>query len=153
MDLDHHILVATLEVFEKMILLETRPQPVRRGMTNHFEHHVSSMLGFSGDLTGMLYFHCPDPAARTITAALLGSDEVTNQEEIQDALGEVTNMVGGGWKNSLSSQGTRVDISIPTAISGASYSINTLAGAQGFSVPFDLVDHQFLVEVRYRFNP
>jgi chemotaxis protein CheX len=150
MDLEQHILVATLEVFEKMILLEAHPRPARRGMTSHFEDHVSSMLGFSGDLTGMFYVHCPLPAARFITASLLGSDEICSPTEIRDALGEVANMVAGGLKHSLAAQGTRLDISIPTAVSGSSYSVNTLAGAQGVGLPFDLYDHRFLVEVRYR---
>jgi CheY-specific phosphatase CheX len=61
-------------------------------------------------------------------------------------------MVAGGLKTSLAAVGTRLDISIPTAIAGSSYSINTLAGARGIGVPFVLVEHQFLVEVRYRFN-
>ncbi len=152
LELDHHIVSATREVFETMILLDTSPRTPRWQTTNHFEHHVSSMLGFSGDLTGMFYLHCPDAAARAITCALLGSKDAATLEDIQDALGEVANMVAGGLKHSLARQGTRLDISIPTAISGSSYSINTLAGARGIGVPFDLIDHQFLVEVRFRPN-
>lgn len=153
MDLDRHIVSATLDVFEKMIFLETTPQTARWETTNHFEHHVTSMLGFSGDLAGMLYLHCPMAAARTLTEALLGIDDIDRPEDIQDALGELANMVAGGLKTSLGEQGTRLEISIPTAISGSSYSINTLAGAQGVGVPFTLAASEFLVEIRYRSNP
>lgn len=152
MDLDRHIVTATLEVFEKMILLEPTPQSARWGTTNHFEHHVTSMLGFSGDLVGMFFIHCPVPAAQTITQALLGGEDLYLPTDINDALGEVTNMVAGGFKTCLAANGTRLDISIPTAIAGSNYSINTLAGARGVGVPFALIEHQFLVEVRYRFN-
>jgi len=152
LDLDRHIVTATLEVFEKMILLEPTPQSARWGTTNHFEHHVTSMLGFSGDLVGMFFIHCPVPAAQTITQALLGGEDLYLPTDINDALGEVTNMVAGGFKPCLAANGTRLDISIPTAIAGSNYSINTLAGARGVGVPFALIEHQFLVEVRYRFN-
>lgn len=151
MNLDRHIVSSTLDVFETMILLKATPQTVRWESTDRFENHVTSMLGFSGDLAGMLYLHCPETAAYTLTAALLGDDNPL-PEDIRDALGEVANMIAGGLKSSLAALGTLLEISIPTAISGSSYSINTLSGAQGVGVPFTLADTGFLVEIRYLAN-
>lgn len=149
MDFTEHLVNATIDVFNTMIMLEAtagRPLPER---ATAFQSSVSALLGLSGDLKGMLCIHCPEQGARAITASLLGMEVEELNEDVNDAMGELANMVAGGLKTQLTAAGKSLELSIPTAIAGDSYSINSLAAAEFITIPFAVEDWQFLVELRY----
>ena len=152
MDFTAHIVSATTDVFNTMILLEATSGEPLSEKTTVFGNSVSALLGLSGDLKGMLCIHCPEQGARAITANLLGIDVDELNEDVNDAMGELANMVAGGLKVQLTAAGKALELSIPTAIAGASYSVNGLASAESVTVPFTVEDWQFLVELRYVLN-
>ena len=82
-----------------------------------------SLLGsitFNGDLEGCLALCCSAPCAKTIAVNMLAMDpsEELSEEEICDALGEVTNMVMGSVKSRIQNVASDISVSIPTVVSG-----------------------------------
>ena len=150
MNIEKHIIAATAEVFETMVMLEVAPgAPLAEKITS-FCDSISGMLGFSGDLKGMLNIHCPRSVALAITGSLLGLEVDEINEDVKDAIGEIANMVAGSIKTGLATEGKNLELSIPTTIAGKSYAINTLAEAERVVVPFDSAGSRFLVELRFK---
>lgn len=152
MDFTNHIVSATTDVFNTMIMLEATSGPTLAEKTTVFGNSISALLGLSGDLKGMLCIHCPEQGAKAITANLLGMDVEELNEDVTDAMGELANMIAGGLKSRMSTDGKALELSIPTAISGVSYTVNSLATAASITVPFKVEDWTFLVELRYVLN-
>jgi CheY-specific phosphatase CheX len=77
-------------------------------------------ITFSGELNGCLTICCCDSCAKTIGVNMLGvdTDEQTSNEDICDAIGEVTNMVMGSIKSRLQDKVANLQVSIPVVVSG-----------------------------------
>jgi chemotaxis protein CheX len=66
-------------------------------------------------------------------------------EDVQDALGEIANMLGGHVKQVLSKGGLDLNLSIPTVISGETYTIHSTNNDDCVVIPFQCEDDRFLV--------
>jgi chemotaxis protein CheX len=112
------LLEGAKEVFETMIFMDLEEPSEISGQIEG-----DSFLGsitFTNNIEGCLAILCSAPCAETIAANMLGvdtPDEIT-EEGICDALGEVTNMVMGSIKSRLQTDGTELQVSIPTVTRG-----------------------------------
>ena len=70
-------------------------------------------------------------------------DEVN--DDLNDAIGEIANMLGGGVKQVLSKGGLDVKLSTPTVISGEDYTVTSLSDLDCVVIPFKIDDDKFLV--------
>ena len=95
------------------------------------------MIGLAGSFQGVVSLHCTLDQARSYTARMLGSapEEVTDRDEICDALGEVVNMIAGSIKTTLSDR-NNIALALPTVII-AEKPDNHAKGSVGFVVPFE----------------
>jgi chemotaxis protein CheX len=112
------LLEGAKEVFETMIFMELEEPS---GEDQQVEG--DSLLGtitFTNNIEGCLAIRCGVPCAKTIAANMLGLDtpEEISEEEVCDALGEVTNMVMGSLKSRLQAEGDELVVSIPTVTHG-----------------------------------
>lgn len=118
------LLEGAKEVFETMIFMEiTEPSEPDRQIEG------DSLLGsitFKNSIEGCLSVRCSVPCAKTIAANMLGIDtpEEISEEDVCDALGEVTNMVMGSVKSRLQTDGNELLVSIPTVIHGQNLANN-----------------------------
>ncbi|BCR06651.1 chemotaxis protein CheX [Desulfuromonas versatilis] len=150
MNFGQNLIEATRVVFETMICLPlTAEEPLPEGISS-FNQSVSGLLGLSGDLKGMLCIHCPEAVAHSITAMLLGCEG--DSDEVCDAIGEIANMVAGNLKMAFAEAGKRLELSIPTAIAGKSYSVSAQSEGDRVTVPFQVPGGRFLVELRYHLS-
>ena len=150
--LEKYITEATLEVFATMIFIEITPGPPMNGQDDAIDSNLTSMIGLAGDLQGVLSVHCPVKAAKGITGAMLGMDVGEIDEDVKDAIGEIANMVAGGLKTSLLSEGTETELAIPTTAIGKSIRTSGLSGATRFIIPFSTPVGDFGIELRYVCN-
>lgn len=86
---------------------------------------MTGTVQISGGFTGAVHLVCGRGVIRTAAAQMFSvpEDDLSN-EDLRDALGELTNMVGGNVKTLL--EGTEY-ISLPTVIEGSNYGIARLA--------------------------
>lgn len=132
-----------------MVMLDAIPGSPLAEKVLSFSDSITGMLGFSGDIRGILRIHCPNPVAMAITGNLLGMEVTEMDEDVRDAIGEIANMVAGGLKTLLARENYAVELSIPSAIGGKTYTIHRLARAANVTVPFALEAGQMLVELEY----
>jgi chemotaxis protein CheX len=83
---------------------------------------VSAIIGFGGKVSGFLALHMTPQDACTLAAGMLGMDFSELDEVVSDAIGEIANMLAGSIKKYASQHEELFKISLPTVISGDSYS-------------------------------
>lgn len=91
---------------------------------------ISSVVGFTGRLSGMLGMHFSTDMACKVASGLLGMPVTELDENVRDAIGELSNMLAGGLKKQLSSTDNMFKISIPTIVSGLEYSMHAPTNAR-----------------------
>ena len=149
-DLAGYVIHATKEVFGSMVMMELEDSyPLKEPVTK-FHCSVTGMVGMAGLYTGVLSIHCPLKFALRITANMLGSEPDSVDDDVNDALGEIANMLGGYVKQILSSGGLDICLSIPTVISGEEYTINAMSDDDCVIIPFENQGERFLVSLKLR---
>lgn len=123
------LLAGAKEVFETMIFMDiaepSEPDQRIEGDT------LLGSITFKGDLEGCLTICCGVTCAKTIALNMLAmepTDEIS-EEEVCDAIGEVTNMVMGSVKARLQDSMGNAQVSIPTVVSGHGLHNSLGAGA------------------------
>jgi chemotaxis protein CheX len=112
---------------------------------------VVGMVGFVGAMSGILNLHLEEDLAVSITSAFLGMTEEEVAEEghevINDALGEMGNMVGGTFKNELCDLGYDCRLTLPSILRGSNFSIETPSGVYRRLYDFKTNGIRFVADV------
>ncbi len=83
---------------------------------------VTGVISISGDWNGAVVVTVPLDLARQVAAAMFALDaDALTDAEIQDAVGELSNMVGGATKTML---GGSCSISLPSVTEGVRYRVS-----------------------------
>lgn len=147
--LNHHL----ADVFSTMLSLKAAPSPDTA--MPHFENRVTGSVGFGGDdVNGAVYPHLSGAFAVHVTATMLGlpEAEVTGEQEVNDVVGEMTNMLAGGLKSTLCDLGATCAVSTPAIIRGTAFEIETMPGVRREFLVFDCENERVVVEVHIKFN-
>jgi len=118
------------------------------------QERVTGSVGFAGDdVHGAVYLHLPAPFAVQAAAAMLGlpAEELTGEAEVNDVVGEMTNMLTGGLKSWLCDAGKPCAVSTPAIIRGA-YVIEPLPEVEREYMVFDCGEIQVVVEVHIKLS-
>ena len=112
---------------------------------------VVGTVGFIGEANGLVYLHFDLAYARNCTKQLLGMSEAeldeAGDEVINDAIGELTNMTVGGFKNGLCDAGHPCKLTIPSILRGTNFSIEPISSAIRHVYHFDCEEHQVVADI------
>ncbi|MEQ1630933.1 MAG: chemotaxis protein CheX [Planctomycetota bacterium] len=83
---------------------------------------VTGVISISGDWNGAVIVTVPSALAKAVAAAMFAMDEdALTAAEIEDAVGELSNMVGGATKTMI---GGSCAISLPSVTEGVRYRVS-----------------------------
>ena len=109
---------------------------------------IVGAVSFAGDLMGSVSIHVSDTFARIMAAAMLGMEvEEIEGEEINDVIGELSNMIGGDLKSRFCDLGFPCQLSIPSVTSGSDFKIESRDWMQRECFAFCHQQHAALVDV------
>lgn len=94
--------------------------------------YLVSSIGFVGDYTGLISIYTSEKLAVHIAECMLGTTIEEVDEEVRDALGELTNLVVGSFKAKFGTDRQAFKQSIPSVIDGSDFCTNN----------FDLKDNK-----------
>jgi chemotaxis protein CheX len=140
---------AVLDIFSSMVFLDIQvpegvePAPLQGTM-------ISGMIGLAGDLQGSVLIHLPDAVAIAITNAFLGLEINSVDEDVKDAIGELTNMVAGGIKFLIPEKTQDVELAIPSVVCGQGYSCEATGRFERTAMLFELASGRFIVELQVK---
>jgi chemotaxis protein CheX len=141
------------EIFSTMLALPALP--VTEAVSGSTLERVSGSVGFVGAaVAGAVYLHVPAAFAGRITCAMLGTppEEVPGDADVNDVMGEVTNMLAGGLKSWLCDAGAPCALATPAIIRGSSFRILASEGVQQIQFPFASDAYRGLLEVHFKFS-
>ncbi len=84
----------------------------------------TAIVGYSGAMRGCCEVQMNEQAATVVATAMLGSPDGLDSDSLDDATGEVANMIAGGWKDRVPTLSSRCNISPPTVITGRAYKVH-----------------------------
>jgi chemotaxis protein CheX len=96
----------------------------------------TAMVGFAGQLRGVLSLRCSSKSAAIMAAKMLGVEVSHGDEQVWDAVGEIANMIAGNFKNKLNGMGDGCMLSVPTVITGSDYNCRFLTDSGTLEVRF-----------------
>jgi chemotaxis protein CheX len=113
---------------------------------------VVGCVGFAGDVIGNICVHVSKEFGRVMAAAMMGMevDEIED-DEINDVIGEVSNMVGGDMKSKLCDAGFPCVLSIPNVTSGRDFKIESKGWMRHEKIAFQHQEELSMVEVFIKF--
>lgn len=140
-------------LFATMLSGELASLPAYR--TSKVEDHEESvfcLIGFTGDYVGSGSLHCSGACAMRLAAGLLMAEYTRVDEEVLDAVAEVTNMIVGNVKTNLEDTVGVIGISTPTVIFGHQYAARNFGASEWTVVPFTIDGLPFDVRVSLQQN-
>jgi chemotaxis protein CheX len=106
-------------VFDTMLALPVTPAPA--GRESPLENRISGTVGVGGEtVTGAVYVHLPGALALRAVQILSGAPpgQPASHAEVNDVVGELANMIAGGFKSALCNAERPCAMSTPSIIRG-----------------------------------
>jgi len=136
------------DVFDTMLSMQVEPSDSDSEKPAEGDRIVGT-VSFAGKLMGSMNIHVSDIFARLITAAMLGMEleEIQDDEEVYDVIGELSNIIGGDMKSRFCDAGLTCQLSIPSITKGSDFKIEPQDWARHERFAFRQEKHVALVEV------
>jgi chemotaxis protein CheX len=108
---------------------------------------VVSLIGLAGSWVGSGSLACSSECAARIASALLMAAYTGIDEDVLDAVAEVTNMIIGNVKTTLESRLGAMGLSTPTVIYGSNFQTRSSGNQEWTVVPFSMGEDRLCVQV------
>jgi len=146
-EINEKIIESTIEIFTGMVMMEIAVAGEPLQTMGPLKKSITGMVGLAGTHKGVLAVHFPKPVALAVTGSFLGMEVEEINEDVQDAIGEIANMLGGNLKTILSDRGKDIHLSLPSTIYGDEYAFSSQAEVDQVILPFQAPAGIFYVEV------
>jgi len=139
---------ATAEVFSTMLGIEiTALEAFRQNSKPVPADGLVTLIGLAGKWAGTGSLCCAPEMARQVSGKLLMSEFAAIDQEVLDAMGELTNMIIGSFKNSIEGITGPLGLSIPVVIYGHNFTASSVHAADWIVVPFKCNEGQLEIKV------
>jgi len=141
------------EIFVTMVGLDDLMHlPVQIDPVTNFKDCISSLVGLAGTYNGLVSLHMPHSLAIKATSCMLGMEMAEIDDDVNDAMGEIANMITGSFKQHLSKSGLDISLSTPSVVYGKEYVISLGNNPDQITVRFATDDDWFMVAVAFEKN-
>lgn len=97
---------------------------------------VSGVIGFTGETNGTVSVTFDESCILKIVSNMFGEEMTEINNEITDAVGEITNMISGQARKELEEMGKLFHGAIPSVISGKNHKLETMTKGPRIAIPF-----------------
>jgi chemotaxis protein CheX len=112
---------------------------------------ITGFVGMPGEKAkGYLAMSFSKSCVLGIVSNMFGELLTEINDDVVDAVGEITNMVLGGAKNALSKMGYKFGLAVPSVLIGTNIRIARPSGDKPIIIPFNTADGDFYVEFTIR---
>lgn len=109
------------EVFRLMLGVECEQI---QGSIEEESEIITSVVGFGGVMSGACVFRTTETSACRMAGLLTGMEILVLDNMVEDALGEMCNMLAGTWKGRIPELTAKCLLSMPAVISGRDYKVH-----------------------------
>ena|ERR1035437_8980241 len=130
---------AAHSVFEMMLgATLTDCEPTREENAPVHSDGVVSLVGLAGEWAGTGAFRCSADMAKKISGLMLMQEFSAVDQDVLDAVGEITNMILGNVKTTFEETLGPMGLSIPTVIYGRNFTTRSVGRCEWSVIPFEL---------------
>lgn len=140
-------LSAVMDVLGTMAMVQATPGKPYINTKRTAVGDVTGLIGVSGYAEGVISLTLDEKCILTIVSNMLGEEFRKINEEIADAVGELTNMISGQARSHLANEGMKFEASTPTVIIGKNHTLDHISKAPILAIPFSTPDGDLVVEV------
>jgi chemotaxis protein CheX len=108
---------------------------------------VSGIIGLIGETSGTISVSFTEKSILAIVSNMFGEEMKEVNDEIKDAVGEISNMISGQARQKLEELGRSLKAAIPTVIMGKNHSISHVTSYPVVAIPFSTDNGDFTIEV------
>ncbi len=108
---------------------------------------ISGIIGLAGSFKGSLALSFSSTCILNIVSNMLGEQITEINNDIIDAVGEITNMVSGAARKNLEMDHLAINSSLPTVIFGKDHKITHVMGGPSIIIPFETDNGSFVVDI------
>ncbi len=148
MDIQDKIIESAQEIFSTMVMMDITASGDSLATLGPLTDSISGVVGLAGTHKGVLAIHIPSKVAIAITSSFIGMDVEEINEDVEDAVGELANMLGGNVKSILSEKGKDINLSLPTTIVGEKYEFQPTKDSDKCIIPFQCDTGEFYIELQ-----
>lgn len=148
MEISEKIIESAKEIFSSMVMMEISVSGDNMTKSVTLIESISGVIGLAGTHKGVLAIHIPNKVAMAITSSFLGMDVDEMNEDVEDAVGELANMLGGNVKSILSENGRDINLSLPSTITGQQYDFQPTKEAERIIIPFRCDAGEFTIDLQ-----
>jgi len=136
------------EIFSSMVGVEDIMYlPPQMDLTSHFTECITAMVGLAGTYSGLVSIHVPWPLALSFTSQMLGMEVTEIDDDVNDAMGEIANMIAGSFKQHLSKGGADIQLSTPSVVNGSDYTITSRNNVENITLKLATDEEWFMVSL------
>ncbi|MBW1739586.1 MAG: chemotaxis protein CheX [Deltaproteobacteria bacterium] len=138
---------ATINVLETMAFTKAEAGKPYLKKDQVAQGDVTGVIGLIGGVSGTISVSFTEKSILSIVSNMFGEEMKELNEEIKDAVGEITNMISGQARQELEGMGISLKAAIPSVIVGKNHSINHITKHPIIAIPFNTANGGFTIEV------
>ncbi len=140
----------TLHILETTAFVKVKPEAPFLKNDQKALGDISGLLEISGDLTGSAAISFSEKSILGIVSAMFGDEMTKIDEEITDAVGEISNMVAGHVTTKLTEMDKKATVKFKEVKTGYGEEIEHIEEAEHiFVLPFKTTKGKVVIEVAY----
>ena len=143
-------LEATVSVLKTMSSVEPIPGKPYIKTGSGSIGDVSGIVGITGDAEGSLCLTFSKECILFVISRMFGEEQKEINDEVKDAVGELTNVISGDSRRRLEEIGHHFLGAVPSVISGAGHEVRHITKGPILSIPFSTPAGKFTVEVCFK---
>jgi len=140
------LLDAVVNVLSTMASFDVKPGKPYQNKNRTALEDVTGIIKVDGYANGVIDLSLSKGAILKIVNNMLFESYTEINEEIKDAVGELTNMITGQARSSLSEQGFSFQASTPIVITGKDSELDHIPSAPILGIPFESEEGSLAVE-------
>ncbi len=138
---------ATINVLETMAFITVEAGTPYLKKDNVAVGDVTGVLGLTGIANGTISVTFEEDCILTVVSNMFGETMEELNNEIADAVGELTNMISGQARRELEEMGKVFKAAIPSVVTGRDHTIIHYTDGPKIAIPFITTNGEFTIEV------
>lgn len=139
-----------LHILNTTAMVKVKPRPPFLKSHAKALGDISGILEISGDLRGSAAISFSKNSILGIVSAMFGEDMAEINEEIIDAVGEISNMIAGHVTTKIAELDKRVKVKFVRVCMGSDQDIDHLRdGSHVLALPFQTTQGKMVIEICY----
>ena len=141
-----HFIKATTGILSTMAGITAAPGAPYVKKDSQSTGDISAIIGVTGPKNGTIAVSFPYECASALVVGMLGEDVGDMEQDMQDAVGELANMISGQARASLAEHGLVLQGATPSIIVGKDHQVRHMTKAIVMAIPFISDGGKFTVE-------